>query len=161
MARPDPHRGATVAVIPAGPSVWQNNSMLQSESGEAPNLEELCAAVTRLAMQQADQASDQLAWQQQQQQQHVQHPSLASVAAVPVQLPAPVMGMQQGMPGMALLPVYAGRQQPVQQQPASQQPQQQQIMLPNGQVILVQMPSGSSPAQMPQMPWSSLQPPNG
>lgn len=157
MARPEAHRGATVAVIPAGPSVWQNNSLLQSESGEAPNLEELCAAVTRLAMQQADQASDQVAWQQQQQQ-HVQQPSLAAVAAVPAQLPAPVMGLQQGMPDVALLPVYAGHQQPVQQQPASQQPQQQQVMLPNGQVILVQVPGGSSPAQMP---WSSLQPPNG
>lgn len=154
MARPEAHRGATVAVIPAGPSVWQNNSLLQSESGEAPNLEELCAAVTRLAMQQADQASDQVAWQQQQQ--HMQQPSLAAVAAVPAQLPAPVMGLQQGMPDMALLPVYAGHQH--QQQPASQQPQQQQVMLPNGQVILVQVPSGSSPAQMT---WSSLQPPNG
>jgi hypothetical protein len=32
------------------------------------------------------------------------------------------------------------------------------VMLPNGQVILVQVPGGSSPAHMP---WSSLQPPNG
>lgn len=155
MVRPEAHRGATVAVIPAGPSVWQNNSLLQTEDGEAPNLEELCAAVTRMAMQQAEQSGDQLSWQQQQQQQQQQ----AGLSGVSGQSPLPVLGMQQMLPNMAPLPLYAAQQQAQQQpqQPANQAPQQQQVMLPNGQVVYVQVPAQGSSSAADQLRWDGMQ----
>lgn len=153
MARNEPHHGATVAVIPAGPSVWQNNSMLQSESGEAPNLEELCAAVTRMAMQQAEQGGEQMAWQQPQQQQ--QQVGVGAATAVSAQYSAPVMGMQRMLPNMAPFQLYAA---PQQQQPARQQPQQQQVMLPGGQLVYVRVqPQGNSSA-VDQFAWGGMQP---
>jgi hypothetical protein len=151
MARPDTHRGATVALIPAGPSVWQNYSMLQSQSGEAPNLEELCAAVTRMALQQGEQGGEQLAWQQQQQQQ--QQVGVGAAVAVPAQYAVPVMGMQQVLPNMASLQLYAA---PQQQQPASQHSQQQQV--PGGQLVDVQVqPQGNSSA-VDQFSWGGMRP---
>jgi hypothetical protein len=153
MVRPDPHRGATVALIPAGPSVWQNNSMLQSELGEAPNLEQLCAAVARTVMQQAEQGAEQLSWQQQQRQQ--QQVGMGAAVAVAAQHAVPVMGMQQVLPNMAPLQLYAA---PQQQYPAGQHPQQQQVMLPGGQLLYVHVqPQGNSSA-VDQFSWGGTQP---
>ena len=140
--RPEAHRGATVAVIRAGPSVWQNNALLQTEDGEAPNLEELCAAVARLGLQRLGQRAEDLALQQQTAGIQQQQPG---GMAVP-QYPAAAMMAPQHMP---LMPV------PFLAMQAQQQPQVQPMMLADGQLVYVQVPAaqgdGSSADPLPWM----------
>lgn len=148
------HRGTTVAVVPAGPSVWQNHSSLQTESGEAPNREELCAAVTRMAMpgqQHGEQPGDLLFLPSPQQQQ-------AGVGGVsPAMHQLAMMGSPQVAPPQMPLPVFAQQQQ--QQQPMAQPPQP--VLLPGGQVVYVQLPphqGGGGAAAAGQLAWNSMQP---
>lgn len=51
MVRPGAQRGSTVAVIPAGPSTWAQSGLgAAAETGDAPSLEDLCAAMSQLAV---------------------------------------------------------------------------------------------------------------
>jgi len=164
--RPEGHRGATVAVIPAGPSVWQNNALLQSEAGEAPNLEELCAAVARISMQQVDpravalqqyqQAYSQqdMVMQQQQQQQQQQQAAMLPPPEVPsAQTPMMVLSPQQMLPPLATMSALAAPQ--LQQQQAGQ-PLQQHLLLPSGQVVLVQVPPQEEGRAADSSPWGAM-----
>lgn len=151
MVRPGPQRGATVAVIPAGPSTWsQVGAGLSAAAGDAPNLEDICAAMAQLAVPPPAGANPELPLQQQyaaaggHAQQQIQVMGQQPLQQQPMQLQ---LGQQQQQ-----VPVYVAAppvgQQQVQlvgglQQRAVPQLVQQQQLLPGQPVVVLMSPDGN------------------
>jgi hypothetical protein len=155
MVRPAAARGATVAVIPAGLSAW-SGSMMSAESGEAPSLEALCAAMNHMAVPTSDAQPELLlqqyqqqampAQQQQQQQQVLAAPQMqAAVAGGSGPLPQSVQLYAAAAPGVPQVLAAA----------ASGQQQHSGQLLPAQQVMMV-MPQEAAPAQGGQLGWDGM-----
>jgi hypothetical protein len=154
MVRPTPQRGATVAVIPAGPSAW-SGSMMSAEAGEAPSLEALCAAMNHMAVPTSDAQPELLLQQyrqqampaqQQQQQQVLAAPHMqAAVAAGSGPLPQNVQPYAAAVPGV---PQVLGAPGPQQQQHSGQ-------LLP-GQQVMLMMPQDGTTVQGGQLGWGGI-----
>jgi hypothetical protein len=156
MVRPAAQRGATVAVIPAGPSAW-SGSMLSSESGDAPSLEVLCAAMNHMAVPTSD-AQPELLLQQYQQQALPAQQQQAQVLGAP-QMQAAVAGGSGPLPQSVQLYAAAapGVPQVLAAVPPGQQQQQQHSgqLLPGPQMMMV-MPQEGAPAQGSQLGWDGM-----
>jgi hypothetical protein len=159
MVRPAPQRGATVAVIPAGPSAW-SGSLLSAESGEAPSLEALCAAMNHMAVPTND-AQLELLLQQYQQQAAPGQPQQQQVLAAPQMQAAAAGAAVQSQQGVQLcVPGAPGVQQVLVAAPGQQQLQQQQQqhsgqLLPAQQMMVV-MPQDGSAVQGGQLGWGGI-----
>ncbi|KAF6265843.1 hypothetical protein COO60DRAFT_765036 [Scenedesmus sp. NREL 46B-D3] len=162
MVRPAPQRGATVAVIPAGPSAW-STGVMSAESGEAPSLEALCAAMNHMAVPTNDLQPELLLQQYQQQampvQQQQQQQQMLSASHMQAAVVDAAGQLPQGVQ------VYSAGAQSVPQVLAAAPGQQQQQpgqLLP-GQQVMVFMPHQGTPVQGSQANWGgmgSMQPGN-
>jgi hypothetical protein len=158
MVRPAPQRGATVAVIPAGPSAW-SGSLMSADSGEAPSLEALCAAMNYMAVPTTDAQPD-LLLQQYQQQAGPGQQQQQVMAAAP-QMQAAAAGASAQPQGVQLYaPAAQGVQQVLVAAPGRQQLQQEQQqhsgpLLPGHQVVMV-MPQDGSAVQGSQLGWGGI-----
>jgi hypothetical protein len=153
MVRPAAARGATVAVIPAGPSAW-SGSMMSAGSGEAPSLEALCAAMNHMAVPTSD-AQPELLLQQYEQQAMPAQQQQQQVLAAP-QMQAAVAGGSGPLPQSVQLYAAAAPGVPqVLAAAASGQQQHSGQLLPAQQVMMV-MPQEAAPAQGGQLGWDGM-----
>lgn len=151
-----PHqRGRTMAVISAGPSTWQGNTLIEADPGEAPTLEALCAALARGALAPTVQLQPPPDQQQPGVPSAVLLQHLAAQQAAPLALPPPAAGMSH--PVVQSVQLLSATPVPQHQQAgmvAMQAPQ----LLQGGQLMHVPSPQAGAGAPLH---WNMQPPPPG